>query len=179
MRKLRNILVTGGCGFIGSNFIRFLFGQPDFDGIVVNIDKLTYAGNPGNLIDIAEKHGGTRYHFVKGDIRDSPTLSKLFSAHEIDTVVHFAAESHVDRSILGPRDFLETNVTGTFNLLETSRASWTERTDVLFHHVSTDEVFGSLGGTGRFLESTAYSPRSPYSASKAASDHFVRAYHHT
>lgn len=179
MRRLRNVLVTGGSGFIGSNFIRFLLGDPDFTGIVVNVDRLTYAGNPDNLADIEASLGGGRYFFERADIRDFDRMRAVFTARDIDTVVHFAAESHVDRSILGPGDFVQTNIVGTFHLLEAAREAWGGRDDVEFHHVSTDEVFGSLGEAGAFNESTPYDPRSPYSASKAASDHLVRAAYHT
>jgi dTDP-glucose 4,6-dehydratase len=177
MRK--NILVTGGCGFIGSNFIRFLFDQADFSGIIVNVDLLTYAGNKDNLADIEHDLSGKRYFFEHANICDHAKMTDIFSRYEIDTVVHFAAESHVDRSIYGPKDFIETNIVGTFTLLEAARNAWEKRSDVLFHHVSTDEVFGSLGGNGYFTETTPYDPRSPYSASKASSDHLVRAMHHT
>ncbi|MCF7914647.1 MAG: dTDP-glucose 4,6-dehydratase [Spirochaetaceae bacterium] len=175
-RSLQNILITGGAGFIGSNFIRFLFNEAGFTGRVVNLDKLTYAGNPLNLQDIAENQ---HYTFVKGDICDAAAVEQVFSQYKIDTVVHFAAESHVDRSIHGPMAFVHTNVIGTATLLEAARAAWQERSDVLFHHVSTDEVYGSLGSEGAFLEETPYDPRSPYSASKASSDHFVSSFHHT
>ncbi|MCK4514040.1 MAG: dTDP-glucose 4,6-dehydratase [Spirochaetaceae bacterium] len=178
-RTLSNVLVTGGAGFIGSNFIRFLFSDEEFTGKVFNLDSLTYAGNLENLADVQEEHGGTRYHFIEADIRDFERMDAIFSELEIDTVVHFAAESHVDRSIVGPRAFIETNIIGTANLLEAARAHWAGRDDVLFHHVSTDEVFGSLGETGRFTENTSYDPKSPYSASKASSDHLVRAWGHT
>jgi dTDP-glucose 4,6-dehydratase len=179
-RKLTNILVTGGSGFIGANFIRHLFENSDFEGKVINLDKLTYAGNPLNLSDIsAEYTPSGRYTFVHGDIRDSDLVTELFQRHDIDTVVHFAAESHVDRSIHGPMEFVQTNVIGTVTLLEAARAFWKDRQDVLFHHISTDEVYGSLGAEGAFIEATPYDPRSPYSGSKAASDHFVSAYHHT
>ncbi|RPI34015.1 MAG: dTDP-glucose 4,6-dehydratase [Nitrospiraceae bacterium] len=174
-----NILVTGGAGFIGSNFIRYLFEKTDFQGTLVNYDKLTYAGNLLNLSDIDEKFGGKSYFFVRGDIRDYEKLKDVFARYHISAVVHFAAESHVDRSIFGPKDFIETNVNGTFTLLEASRQFWGNRRDVRFHHISTDEVYGSLGDTGYFYETTPYDPRSPYSASKAASDHIVRAYFHT
>jgi dTDP-glucose 4,6-dehydratase len=187
MRKLQNILVTGGAGFIGSNFIRHLFHGPGFTGTIVNLDKLTYAGNPESLADVEKAHGGGsadmaaggRYRFVHGDICDRDLVGRLFAEGEIDTVVHFAAESHVDRSILGPEEFVRTNINGTFTLLEAARKAWGNREDVLFHHVSTDEVYGSLGATGYFTESTPYDPRSPYSASKAGSDHLARAYGHT
>ncbi len=173
------ILVTGGAGFIGVNFIRYILEKTDFGGKVVNLDKLTYAGNLKSLLDIEGRFGGDRYVFEEGDICDFGKVMQVFERHGIDLVVHFAAESHVDRSIYGPKDFIETNVTGTFNLLEAARRSWGERKDVRFHLVSTDEVYGSLGETGFFFETTPYDPRSPYSASKAASDHLVRAYFHT
>jgi dTDP-glucose 4,6-dehydratase len=179
MRKIKNILVTGGAGFIGSNFIHHLFNEAKFDGRVINADKLTYAGNLENLTGISKKHDGKRYFFEKADICDYSSIELLFKKYNIDTVVHFAAESHVDRSIHGPKDFIETNINGTFVLLENARAFWGDRDDVLFHHISTDEVFGSLGETGFFYENTPYDPRSPYSSSKASSDHLVRAYNHT
>ena len=196
MRTLSTILVTGGSGFIGSNFIHYLFGQSDFVGRVINLDALTYAGNPENLADIDASFGGSRYFFVKGDITDRASVEKVFIDYAIDTVIHFAAESHVDRSILGPEAFIRTNVLGTYTLLDVARKAWVVpankdsladhgspagkiRDDVLFHHVSTDEVFGSLGDSGYFTESTPYDPRSPYSASKASSDHLAKAYFHT
>jgi dTDP-glucose 4,6-dehydratase len=173
---MNNLLVTGGCGFIGCNFIRYLIEESGFRGRVVNVDKLTYAGNPESLADVAERAGG-RYVFVHADICDRETMARVFDEYEVDAVCHFAAESHVDRSIVRPDDFIKTNVFGTYVLLQLAR----ERMErmVLFHHVSTDEVFGSLGETGFFTEETPYKPNSPYSASKAASDHLVRAYHHT
>lgn len=178
-RALQSILVTGGCGFIGTNFIRYLFSQKNFSGKIVNVDKLTYAGNTENLDDIAKQYGGSRYFFEKADIVDRASIDAIVQKYAIDTVVHFAAESHVDRSIVEPSDFIQTNVVGTFTLLEILRAYWGSRDDVLFHHVSTDEVYGSLGNTGYFYETTPYNPRSPYSASKASSDHLVHAYCHT
>ncbi len=181
-RSLKNIMVTGGAGFIGSNFIHYLFRQSGFEGTVVNVDKLTYAGNPENLAEIDKiygKEGQERYLFYQTDICDYQALQSIFTGHYIDTVVHFAAESHVDRSIHGPKDFIYTNIIGTFNLLEIARKHWQGRDDVLFHHISTDEVFGSLEETGYFFEDTPYDPRSPYSASKASSDHLVKAYFHT
>jgi dTDP-glucose 4,6-dehydratase len=174
-----NILVTGGAGFIGSNFIRHIFKDANFKGTVVNFDKLTYAGNLMNLADIDHKLGGRQYLFEKGDIRDFEMVHETIKKYDINVIVHFAAESHVDRSIFGPKDFVETNINGTFSLLEAARQEWGNRKDVRFHHISTDEVYGSLGETGYFFESTPYDPRSPYSASKAASDHLVRAYCHT
>jgi dTDP-glucose 4,6-dehydratase len=179
MRKLKNILITGGAGFIGSNFIRYIFNTTGFNGNIVNLDKLTYAGNPENLNNIADVFSGSRYHFVHGDICDPLLVENIFIKYNIDTIVHFAAESHVDRSIHGPAEFMNTNIMGTFNLLETARKLWAEREDVLFHHISTDEVYGSLGDSGYFYEDTPYDPRSPYSASKASSDYIVMAYYHT
>ncbi len=175
-RQMKNLLVTGGCGFIGTNFIQYVLENTDFDGRIVNVDKLTYAGNPENLAGTARRFGD-RYIFEKVDICRFDDLRRVFERYDIDSVCHFAAESHVDRSIVGPGAFIETNILGTFNLLELARA----RQDrlVLFHHVSTDEVFGSLGAEGFFTEQTPYRPNSPYSASKAASDHLVRAYHKT
>jgi dTDP-glucose 4,6-dehydratase len=178
-RRFDCILVTGGAGFIGSNFIHYLFEKADFAGKVVNLDALTYAGNPESLADVAAAYGGKRYFFEKADIRDRAAVEAVFARHAPDAVLHFAAESHVDRSILGPEAFVTTNVIGTFNLLDAARAAWKGREDVLFHHISTDEVFGSLGDSGYFTEATPYDPRSPYSASKAGSDHLAMAYHHT
>ena len=174
------ILVTGGAGFIGSNFVLdwvAATGEP-----VVNLDKLTYAGNPANLAALA---ADARYRFVHGDILDAALVERLLAEHRPRAIVHFAAESHVDRSIHGPAEFIETNVVGTFRLLEAARAWWTgldaaARDGFRFLHVSTDEVYGTLGEDDpAFNESTAYAPNSPYSASKAGSDHLVRAYHHT
>lgn len=194
MRKLKNILVTGGAGFIGSNFIHYLFGlssangnlfnDADFSGNVVNVDCLTYAGNLESLKDVEEKFGGKRYFFEKVDICHRPEIERILKQYDIDTIIHFAAESHVDRSILGPETFIKTNVMGTFTLLDAARSFWkkpdgTFRDDVLFHHISTDEVYGSLGETGYFTETTPYDPRSPYSSSKASSDHIAMAYFHT
>ncbi len=178
MRELRSILVTGGCGFIGSNFIRLLLNDGAFTGTVVNADKLTYAGNPLNLSGIDEVYPG-RYTFYRADICDHEAMTGIFEKHRIDTVVHFAAESHVDRSIFGPHEFVRTNINGTFTLIETARRCWEGKDGVLFHHVSTDEVYGSAAEGEEFSETTGYDPHSPYSASKAASDHLVRAYGHT
>ena len=174
------ILVTGGCGFIGANFIRLALQQLS-DCRLVNLDKLTYAGNPANLADL---EGDDRFRFVNGDICDDTLVAKLFAEENIDTVVHFAAESHVDRSITGPAEFIHTNILGTFTLLEAARNAWLSTPHSLlssprFLHVSTDEVYGSLGDTGLFTETTPYDPRSPYSASKASSDHLASAYFHT
>ncbi len=177
MKKSRTVLVTGGCGFIGANFVHLLLDEyPDWQ--VINLDKLTYAGNLENLRDAT---GNERYRFIKGDICDGSIVDGIFREYGIDTVVHFAAESHVDRSITGPADFIQTNIVGTFTLLEAARKSWMPRADsqAVFLHVSTDEVYGSLGETGYFSETTSYDPRSPYSASKASSDHLVSAYFHT
>ncbi|MDR2376245.1 MAG: dTDP-glucose 4,6-dehydratase [Treponema sp.] len=202
MRSLKNILVTGGCGFIGVNFIYLLFKHtPEFSGRIINLDALTYAGNITSLQSIEKEFGidsgsKVRYFFELGDICDRQRLEEIFTKYNIDTVVNFAAESHVDRSILGPETFVKTNVMGTFSLLDVARRCWqiesgdpskplpvsptAEYTPgVIFHHVSTDEVYGSLGETGFFTETTPYDPRSPYSASKAASDHLVMAWHHT
>jgi len=178
MRIAKVIFVTGGAGFIGSNFIRHLLTKTEFTGTIVNFDKLTYAGNPHNLADIADQYG-QRYVFVKGDITEAAEVEAALSKHRVDTIVHFAAESHVDRSIHGPGEFIKTNILGTYNLLQAARQFWGDRKDVLFHHVSTDEVYGSLGDAGKFVETTAYDPRSPYSASKASSDHLVKAWYHT
>ena len=172
---IKNLLVTGGCGFIGSNFIRYLFQQPDFHGRIINVDKLTYAGNIFNLTDVAS-HYRDRYVFVHGDICDFEQMKEVIEREDIDCICHFAAESHVDRSIKGPAAFIQTNIIGTFNLLELVRE---KRDFSLFHHVSTDEVYGSLGSDGLFREESPYRPSSPYAASKAASDHLVRAYYKT
>ena len=174
--NIENLLVTGGCGFIGSNFIRHLLANADFRGRIINADNLTYAGNPENLSDVAETWPG-RYLFRKADICDATVVRELFDTYGIDTVCHFAAESHVDRSILRPDSFIQTNIIGTFNLLEAARGRGAGFR--LFHHISTDEVYGSLGPVGAFTEETPYRPNSPYSASKASSDHLVRAYHET
>jgi dTDP-glucose 4,6-dehydratase len=176
-----NILLTGGAGFIGSNLVRHLLAT-DPAVTVVNLDKLTYAGSPDNLADLPDP---ARHLFVEGDICDADLVASLLSKHEIDTISHLAAESHVDRSITGPSAFVETNLLGTYTLLEAARREWLDERKwdgarCRFHHVSTDEVFGTLGrGDPPFTERTPYAPNSPYSASKAGSDHLVRAYHHT
>jgi dTDP-glucose 4,6-dehydratase len=185
MRKLKNVLVTGGAGFIGCNFIRILLQKtPSWNGKIINLDDLTYAGNLSSLECVHDKFFGKRYFFEKGNICDLNFAKSIFEKYEIDTVVHFAAESHVDRSILNPDSFIKTNIFGTFNLLEIARNFWKSADGsfsekFLFHHISTDEVYGSLGGSDYFKETTPYSPRSPYSASKASSDHLAMAYHHT
>jgi dTDP-glucose 4,6-dehydratase len=173
---MQTILITGGAGFIGSHLTRhFVKSYPQVR--IINLDLLTYAGNLENLRDI---EGSSNYIFVKGDIADHALVQKLFVDYAIDAVLHSAAESHVDRSITDPLAFVKTNVIGTVTLLQAATQSWKQNFDgKLFYHISTDEVYGSLGDTGFFTESTAYDPRSPYSASKASSDHFVRAYHHT
>ncbi len=176
---MHTILVTGGAGFIGGCFVRQIIGETTHH--VVNLDKLTYAGNLDSLEAVASS---PRYRFVQGDITDGALLTDLIREHDVTHVVNFAAESHVDRSIDGPAEFVHTNVVGTFHMLEAARRYWRDLTpagqsEFRFLHVSTDEVYGSLGADGLFTESTPYSPNSPYSASKAASDHFVRAYHHT
>ncbi|MDK2972632.1 MAG: dTDP-glucose 4,6-dehydratase [Candidatus Sumerlaeota bacterium] len=170
-----NLLVTGGAGFIGSNLVRHLAAAYPAHRIVV-LDALTYAGNLRSLADL---ENAPNYHFVRGDIRDQKLVTQLLADLQIEGIIHLAAESHVDRSILGPEEFLQTNVMGTFALLEAARTVWRDGRTGRFHHVSTDEVYGSLGETGYFTETTPYAPNSPYSASKAASDHLVRAYHHT
>jgi len=172
LRQPHNVLVTGGCGFIGSAFVRYLFRLPEFAGKVINFDSLTYAANPDNVLGSVDAE---RYTFVHGDIADAALVARVCSEHAVDTVVHFAAESHVDRSIAGPGAFIQANIVGTYQLLEVVRA----HSRIHFHHVSTDEVYGSLGETGLFTETTPYDPSSPYSASKAASDHLVRAYART
>lgn len=170
------ILITGGAGFIGSHVVRlFVEKYPAYE--IFNLDKLTYAGNLENLRDVEEKEN---YTFLKGDIVDASYIEEIFSEHQFDAVIHLAAESHVDRSITDPLAFVQTNVIGTVNLLHAAKKHWQGNMDgKLFYHVSTDEVYGSLGEEGLFTEETAYDPRSPYSASKASSDHFVRAWHHT
>jgi dTDP-glucose 4,6-dehydratase len=171
-----NLLVTGGAGFIGSNVIHHVIGLPEVTKLV-NLDCLTYAGHLANLVKVANH---PKYIFEKVDLRDKAETLRVVRQHQITHVMHLAAESHVDRSISGPGDFIHTNVTGTFHLLEACRDCWNSGPgDKRFHHVSTDEVFGSLGPTGYFTETTPYAPNSPYSASKAASDMLVRAYHHT
>ncbi|HAR46449.1 MAG: dTDP-glucose 4,6-dehydratase [Nitrospirae bacterium GWC2_57_13] len=177
--KVKNILVTGGAGFIGSNFIRYVLGRKEFKGRIINFDKLTYASNLLNLADVEKNFGGKQYFFEQGDICDYGRVESVLTQYDVSVIVHFAAESHVDRSIFGPKQFVETNVNGTFTLLEAARHHWQGRNDFRFHHISTDEVYGSLGESGQFFETTPYDPRSPYSASKASSDHLVRAYHHT
>ncbi|MBO5441434.1 MAG: dTDP-glucose 4,6-dehydratase [Alphaproteobacteria bacterium] len=179
----QTILITGGAGFIGSNFIPyFMTAHPDYK--IVNLDKLTYAGNLDNLKEV---ENNPNYTFVKGDICDETLVNALFDKYDFTGVIHFAAESHVDNSITGPRPFINTNLLGTFNLLEAARTHWFDAPNTpkkgkennRFHHISTDEVFGQLGAEGYFTETTPYVPSSPYSASKAGSDFLVRAYHHT
>ncbi len=171
----KNILVTGGAGFIGSHLVRLLVNKyPNYN--IINLDKLTYAGNLDNLKDVENKEN---YKFVKADICNQEEIQDVFNEYQINNVIHLAAESHVDRSISNPLEFVQTNVIGTVNLLNVAKNTWDLSSDNLFYHVSTDEVYGSLGEEGLFEETTAYDPRSPYSASKASSDHFVRAYHET
>lgn len=170
-----NILVTGGAGFIGSHVVRlFVNKYPDYQ--IVTFDSLTYAGNLANLKDLMDRPNHT---FVKGDITSADEVREALEKYAITDIIHLAAESHVDRSIEGPMDFVHTNVVGTVNLMNQARAHWKSNEGHVFYHVSTDEVFGSLGASGFFTEDTPYDPRSPYSASKAASDHFVSAYYHT
>lgn len=172
---MTTLLITGGAGFIGSHVVRkMVLEYPDTR--VINLDSLTYAGNLENLTDIEEY---PNYQFIKGDIVDGVFLEDLFKKNQIEAVIHLAAESHVDRSIADPMAFINTNVVGTVNLLNACRHSWKQMENKLFYHISTDEVYGSLGSEGLFTEETPYDPRSPYSASKASSDHLVRAYHYT
>jgi len=173
---LKRVLITGGAGFIGSHLVRLMVNKyPDYE--VVNLDKLTYAGNLENLRDVEDK---PNYRFVKGDITDSGFLQGLFADNHFDIIIHLAAESHVDRSIANPIEFVMTNVVGTVNLLNAAKHIWKDNYEgKMFYHVSTDEVYGSLGESGIFTETTSYDPHSPYSASKASSDHFVRAYFDT
>ncbi len=183
MRNKKNILVTGGAGFIGANFIPY-FLEKHQDYNIINLDILSYAGDLKNLEEIKNN---PRYTFITGDICDKDLLQEIFTKHTIAGVIHFAAESHVDNSITGPEAFIDTNIKGTFNLLEVARNFWMESPnkykesfkDAVFHHISTDEVYGSLGATGLFSEDTPYAPNSPYSASKASSDFIVRSYFHT
>lgn len=176
---MEKILVTGGAGFIGSALVRHLIHETD--KTVINLDALTYAGNLESLTEVASN---SRHYFEQVDIRDAQQLQRVFQQHQPDAVMHLAAESHVDRSIEGPAEFMQTNIIGTYNLLEVARSYWmglhaSKKTAFRFLHVSTDEVFGSLGDSGYFTETTPYQPNSPYSASKASSDHLVRAWHHT
>ncbi len=179
----KTILITGGAGFIGSNFVPYFCEKyPEYK--IINLDKLTYAGNLENL---SECEGMENYTFIQGDICDADLIEKIFAENDVCGVIHFAAESHVDNSIKGPRAFINTNIVGTFNLLDAARKHWMDGPgkvkqgyeDARFHHISTDEVYGALGETGMFREDTPYAPNSPYSASKASSDFLVRAYHHT
>lgn len=179
----KTILITGGAGFIGSNFVPYFCEKyPEYK--IINLDKLTYAGNLENLRSCENM---SNYSFVQGDICDADLIEKLFRENDVRGVIHFAAESHVDNSITGPRAFINTNIIGTFNLLDAARRHWMDApgrvkpgyADARFHHISTDEVYGALGATGEFREDTPYAPNSPYSASKASSDFLVRAYHHT
>jgi len=176
---MKKILVTGGAGFIGSAVVRQFINDTNYS--VINVDKLTYAGNLQSLVSVSDD---PRYRFEQVDICDAAEVARLFREHRPDAIMHLAAESHVDRSISGPADFIQTNIVGTYTLLEAARSYWNEldvadKAAFRFHHISTDEVYGSLGDTGFFTEDMAYEPNSPYSASKASSDHLVRAWHHT
>lgn len=177
---MKNVLITGGAGFIGANFVRYLLRvEPSVH--ILNLDALTYAGSKKNLLSLPDP---ARHHFIQGDICDHDLVADIFREYKVDTIIHFAAESHVDRSILGPEQFIQTNVMGTFSLLESARSFWHSQQppagEKRFHHISTDEVYGSLNpGEPSFTECTPYAPNSPYAASKAASDHLVRAYAHT
>ncbi len=176
---MKTLLITGGAGFIGSAVVRQMINETDYK--VVNVDKLTYAGNLQSLVSVSNN---PRYKFEQVDICDAAEVNRVFHEHQPDAIMHLAAESHVDRSITGPADFIQTNIVGTYTLLEAARAHWNSlqgerKADFRFHHISTDEVYGSLGDEGFFTEDTAYEPNSPYSASKASSDHLVRAWHHT
>jgi len=175
-RTFKNLMVTGGCGFIGSNFIRYLFTEAGFKGKIINVDRLSYAGNPLSLTDI-ENDYPKRYHFIRADVGNTEQMETIFTSHHVDAICHFAAETHVDRSIKSPQEFIQANIVGTHSLLEVIRKHSHQLT--LFHHISTDEVFGSLDDTGYFTETSLYRPNSPYSATKASSDHLVQAYGHT
>jgi len=175
-RTFKSLMVTGGCGFIGSNFIRYLLTEAGFSGKIINVDKLTYAGNPLSLNDIAQNYPD-QYQFVQADVCNTDKIETIVKSFAVDGICHFAAESHVDRSILSPQPFIDSNIVGTFKLLEILRKY--EDQFILFHHISTDEVFGSLEDTGYFSETSPYQPNSPYSASKASSDLLVNAYANT
>ena len=181
---MNRVIVTGGAGFIGANYLHTLFADPSFTGKILNIDKLTYAGNLESLQDLEAKYGNSRYFFEQADICDAPKMKEIMHQFQPDTIVHFAAESHVDRSIDGPMEFVQTNLVGTATLLNSALEYYRTLDEEAkkrfrFHNVSTDEVFGSLGENGMFTEETPYDPSSPYSASKAGSDHLVRAWQRT
>lgn len=175
MRNIKNILITGGCGFIGSNFIKFLINQKDFQGKIINLDKLTYAGNIENLKDIANN---TRYIFIKGDIGNKKIVNKIFIQYSPDIIINFAAETHVDKSISKPSIFLKTNILGVYNLIQHAKKFWGTNKQKLFYQISTDEVYGSIE-KGSFTEESPYQPNNPYSAAKASADHLVMSYFQT
>ena len=179
MRKLKNICVTGSAGFIASNFIYYLLDELKFNGKIIGVDILTKSSNLNNLNSIVKKYGSSRYFFIEKDINNKLDMDNAIKNYDIDTIVHFAANSHVDTSIESPDEFIKTNIVGTYTLLEVARKNWKDRKDVVFHFINTDEIFGTLKDGGQFYENTPYNPRNPYSASKAAADHLVNAYFHT
>jgi len=179
LRKLKNLLISGGAGFIASNFIYYLLEELKFNGKIINVDILTKSSNLNNLNPIAREYGSSRYFFVEKDINDKLGMDNVIKNYEVDTIVHFASETHVDTSIESPDEFIKTNIVGTYTLLEVARKNWKDRKDVLFHFINTDEVFGELKDEGQFYETTPYDPRNIYSASKASADHLVNAYFHT
>ena len=179
MRKLKNICVTGSAGFIGANFIYYLLDELKFNGKIINVDILTKSSNLNNLNSIVKKYGSSRYFFVEKDINDKLDMDNVMKNYDIDTIINFAANSHVDTSIESPDEFIKTNIVGTYTLLEVAKKNWKDRKDVVFYQISSDEVFGALKDEGQFYETTPYNPRNVYSATKASADHIVNAYFHT